>query len=254
MSNQNKYRFSDFTHEAYDNLLAESVANYAFLNYDLNKIYNESNYIILRHDIDMSVHEAFNLAKIEAKHNIKATYFVLLHSDFYNLFEKEITELVTKILALGHNLGLHFDSHYYNISKEEELESYLEFEKGILEKIFDTKIEVFSFHNTNDFVLGCKQEKYAGMVNTYSSFFQDKSKIAYCSDSFGYWRFERLEDILRAKKYSKIQILTHPEWWTKEVLPPKERIYKTIEGRRKKTKEKYHDFLKKYNLEPIGWE
>jgi hypothetical protein len=255
INNKNQYNFDDFTHESYNKLLDEMVKKcYSFLSYDFLTLYSENNYILLRHDIDMSVHEALDLAKIEASKGIKATYFLLLHSEFYNLFEKEISDIVYQIIELGHNIGLHFDSHYYGIEKEEDLDEYLLFEKKILEKVFKVNISVFSFHNTNEFVLSCKKEKYAGMVNTYAAFFQDKTQIGYCSDSFGYWRYERLSEIIKDKKYNKLQILTHPEWWTKKVLAPKERIYRTIDGRQKKTTDKYHTFLTKYGYEPIGWE
>lgn len=251
--NNIKYNFSDFTHDDYSLVLEEALKSYKFIDYEDVDLLIEDNIILLRHDLDISVHEALEIAKIESNFGIKATYFLLLHSDFYNLFEKEISDIIYQIIELGHKIGLHFDSHYYGIKKVEDLDEYLMFEKSILEKIFNVNVSVFSFHNTDEFILSCKKEKYAGMINTYSNFFQDKTKIGYCSDSFGYWRFERLKNIIGGKKYNKLQILTHPEWWTKKVLSPEERIYKAIDGRQKKTTDKYHDFLSKYGYEPIGW-
>ena len=53
-----------------------------------------------------------SLAKIENELGVKATYFLKLHSEFYNLFEKSIFEKVLKIIEFGHNIGLHFEHHY----------------------------------------------------------------------------------------------------------------------------------------------
>lgn len=251
MDNKTIYNFEDFTHLEYEKLLVDALSYYKFIGYNNIELATEESFILLRHDVDMSVHEALDLARIENKLGIKATYFLLFHSDFYNLLEKEIVDLVREIIDLGHEIGLHFDSHFYEIDKEEQLEEYLIFEKNILEKVFGQKLNVFSFHNTNEFVLSCKKESYGGMVNTYAAFYQDKNQIAYCSDSFGYWRFERLKELIQERKHKKLQVLTHPEWWTNKVLSPKERIYRTINGRQQKTTDKYHSFLAKYGYEPI---
>ena len=42
--------------------------------------------IIWRHDIDMSVHRAYSLAKLERGLGVKSTFFILPHSEFYNFF------------------------------------------------------------------------------------------------------------------------------------------------------------------------
>ncbi|HAX49326.1 MAG TPA: hypothetical protein PK605_12810 [Ignavibacteria bacterium] len=248
MTDAEKYHYADFTRENYRKLLKLSAEKYRscdFTNYD-----GVENFILYRHDIDFSVHSAFAIAKIEKEENIASTYFIHLHNEFYNVFEAEITDLLKKILALGHKAGLHFDCHYYNITSQNELEEKLNFEKKIVENLLETDIRVFSFHNTTEEILCFNEASYAGMINTYSRFFREET--GYVSDSNGYWRFERLEDVLKSGENKNLQVLTHPAWWQDEVLSPRERIWRCIDGRADKTKLKYTDTLKQMGRENIG--
>ena len=82
-----KYRFNDFTLDNYKRLLRIAKKNYSFILF--NKIsYFEKKSILLRHDVEFSVPIALKMAKIEADLGISSTYFVQLHSDFYNALEK----------------------------------------------------------------------------------------------------------------------------------------------------------------------
>lgn len=249
MSNSEKYFFSDFTRSNYRKILRTAKENYTFRSYlDFDK---KEKFILWRHDVDFSVHSALKLAQIEKKENISSTYFLLLHSELYNLLEKEISDLVFEIIRLGHNIGLHFDSHYYNIKTEGELKKHLHFEKKILENIFKQKIKVFSFHKTTPFTMGCQNWKYAGMINTYAEYFQ--KNVDYCSDSNGIWRFKRLEDVLKSGLNARMQVLTHPEWWQDEILSPKERLYRCMDGRNNKNKFWYEKLMEEVGRKNIDW-
>lgn len=63
--------------------------------------------IILRHDIDLNISRALEMAKIESAFGIKATYFVRLHAQDYNPFEFKTYTMLKKIIKLGHEIGLH---------------------------------------------------------------------------------------------------------------------------------------------------
>jgi peptidoglycan/xylan/chitin deacetylase (PgdA/CDA1 family) len=249
--NSIKYSFSDFTHEHYQTLLTEAKKYYQFIGYNSIEIHNENPVILCRHDVDLSMHEALNLARIENELNIKATYFLLPHSEFYNLLEKSITELVSEIISLGHDIGLHFDPMYYNISSKEELEYWLQFEKEMIEKIFGVQVNVFSFHNPTEEILRFDEWSYSGMLNTYAN--ELKTNVAYCSDSNGYWRFKRMYDVISSEKPTKLQILTHPEWWTAKLMSPKQKIWRSIEKRAEKNKEFYENALSAYGRNIIDW-
>ena len=163
------YNQNDFVEKNYKKLLKKIKNKTIFY----NEIQAHSSFVLWRHDIDLSVHRAYSIAKIEKNLNIKATYFLLLGSSFYNIFENEIKKLVLKIVYLGHQIGLHFDLESYDIKTVKELEKYLTFEKNIMENLFQTKINVFSFHNpTEEVLLRYDNFKYAKMINTYAKYFK----------------------------------------------------------------------------------
>ncbi|MCF8299234.1 MAG: hypothetical protein K9J13_16925 [Saprospiraceae bacterium] len=249
MKNSEKYLFSDFTFINYESLLTKAKQNYKFsyfTNFDI-----KDNFILWRHDVDYSLENALIFSKIEKKFYISATYFIHLHNEHYNFIELEYSDIIKEILSMDHALGLHFDVHYYNIKTEKELLYYLLKEKEVLEFFFNKEVKVFSFHNTNPFILSHMKDKYAGMINVYSNLFQ--KKIKYCSDSNGYWRFERLQDVLDSKKYPQLQVLTHPVLWHNEPIPPRRRIFKCIDDNASRLKDLYDNHLKKYNRENIDW-
>lgn len=231
------YNKEDFTEENYKKLL-KKITNQTVFYQDFIE---GSNFTLWRHDVDFSVHRSLSLAKIENVENIKATYFFQLGSMFYNIFEQGIKEKILKIKELGHQIALHFDPTQYNINAKKDLEKYLQYEKNILETLFDIKINVFSFHNPTVNILKYDEWEYAEMINTYSKYF--KEKVKYCSDSNGYWRHERLEDFLD-KNYKNTQVLTHPAWWQKNILNPRARIQGCIDGRSKNISDSYDATLK----------
>ncbi len=249
MENKEKYNFADFTTDSYRNLLFKANQQYTVT--DFHNYHSVSNFIILRHDVDFSINRALRLAQIESELGLKSTFLILLHCEFYNVFEKETSLKIKQIIDMGHEVGLHFDSHFYDIDSLDELEKRLLFEKQILENLFNIKVRVFSFHITNHFTVSCDKESYGGMVNAYSEYFQ--KKIGYCSDSNGYWRFKRMEDLIVSKEFACLQFLTHPVWWSEQIESPKERLWKSIEERAEFCRNWYIDITKKNNREMIDW-
>ncbi|KYG81133.1 polysaccharide deacetylase family protein [Roseivirga echinicomitans] len=237
------YYFEDFTRENYKALIALALKKYTFITFDeLGS--DASNKILWRHDIDFSMHSALKLAQIEAEMGVRANYFILPHSEFYNIFEKEVTEILFKIKELGHNIGLHFDSHYYEITLEDDLEDYLLKEVELFRSIFNIEIRAFSFHNTTEFTMSCEKEAYAGLFNVYTE--SIKKNYDYCSDSNGYWKYRRLKDFLMDDSIKNAQVLTHPAWWQDEVMSPSDRIKRVVHGRSNNVLSEYREALSKF--------
>lgn len=249
MSNEERYNFKDFTEDSYRKYLMTAKRKYIFRDY--HNFDKSENFILWRHDIDFSVHRAKKLAEIENEEKVKATYFIHLHSEFYNVFEVEISKLIHEIIELGHTIGLHFDTHYYSVNDENLLEEHIEFEKKVLNRLFNTDIKTFSFHNNNSFTLSCKKWSYAGLINTYADYFQ--TEVSYCSDSNGYWKYKRLEDVLNENN-KNLHVLTHPEWWQKDIKSPYERIKRCIKERANNNERKYLEFLEFHKAKNIDWE
>ena len=79
--------------------------------------------MLWRHDVDISVHRALALARIEADLGVRATYFFTLHSSFYNLLEPAVAARARELLALGHWLGVHFDVAAYDGDLEQHVDA-----------------------------------------------------------------------------------------------------------------------------------
>jgi len=248
MNISQKYYFSDFTLDNYSSLLDIALQNYSFRFFTDELVKNS---ILLRHDVEFSIPIALKMAEIEAESGIKATYFVQLHSEFYNTLEKESILSFKRILELGHDIGIHFDTHFWNIETEHQLEDCLAIDTNSLERYIGINPKVFSFHNNNLFTLSCRKDTYQGLLNVYSDYF--RNNYGYNADSLGYWRFERLEDRLSEAKENNLQILIHDGMWQDEVLPPRRRIFKVIDDRSAYLKELYDSYLEKYKHRNIDW-
>ena len=99
-----KNNFS-FLYKNYDSFLKLSKKNnYKFLKFEeLNKKAldnKKEKKILLRHDIDFSIKNAFQIAKIEKNNNIKSTFFVQLFSNFYQLNQKENIQVTANTLLV----------------------------------------------------------------------------------------------------------------------------------------------------------
>lgn len=216
----------DFTERNYLHLLCKCLSKFDFIKF--SEIEKSENFILLRHDVDFSLSRALQLAKIESHLGILSTYFIDIHSKYYNIFERTQFEKIKEIVDLGHDIGLHFDASFYEITDESDLVTYLEIEKNILSNFLNVSVDAFSFHNPVTSTLKCEKEYYAGMRNCYGAKIK---KIKYCSDSNGYWRFDRLEDLVNNEAYASLHINLHPGWWQKHAAPPREKVFRTIFGR-----------------------
>ena len=249
MQNSKKYHFADFTRSNYRRLLKLAAQSYVFRTFQNYK--PGERFVLWRHDVDFSIQAAKKLAVIESEEGVRATYFFHLHNTFYNLLEKENTSCVREIIAAGHEIGLHFDPEFYGDSSEANVVVHLERERFMLEDLFSCPINVFSFHNPSPFTFGLRSMSYSGLINTYSEYFQQE--VGYCSDSNGYWRHRRLEDVLLKAEDNCLQVLTHPAWWQDTILSPRERIWRCIDGRAEKTKYRYTTLLKEFGRKNIDW-
>ena len=219
--------FQDFTEAAYRELLRAATARYAFLSF--GEAATAEAGVLWRHDIDVSVHRALALARIENEQGVRATYFVHLHSRFYSALEDAIVERLRAIVALGHEVGLHFDPHFAP-AMGPALDGAIAAEAAIVERLCGAPVTAFSFHDpgahgavVND------ADRIAGLINTYGRSLQDR--FGYGSDSNGYWRHTPLLDELTSGRHPRLQVLTHPEWWVPEPLSPRARIARAIDGR-----------------------
>ena len=135
----------EFTYDAYRKLLL-TFKNNGYQDIFYQEADMTKKQVILRHDIDNSIEDALKIAEIEKEVGMKSTYFVLIGTEFYNLFTKRSKEMIEKIIAYGHSVQLHFDVTNYEIGSKEDLIQMIEKEMRILEMITKQPVHVVSFH------------------------------------------------------------------------------------------------------------
>ena len=229
----------DFTEKHYREILDKASSVAPFIGYD--EIDSNQKFILWRHDCDFSLNRALKLAEIENEHKVKSTFFLNPHCEGYNIYEKSQYDIIKAIINLGHNIGLHFDASFYDVLTEHDLEQKISAEAKLLNELLSIDIKVFSFHNPTVKGLSWTKPTYGGLINCYASFFHNE--VAYCSDSNGYWRHNRLYDFLETTQCDKIQILTHAEWWQKKSMHARDRVFRSINDRAKNNLKIYDDFL-----------
>ncbi len=232
--------FDEFTEAGYRVILAAASARYAFEPYGTK---TDDPHVLWRHDVDYSVHRALALARIEAEQGLRATYFFLLHSELYNLLEKEVYRRARQVLSLGHDLGVHFDAGFYDgFACEDDLAVKLAAEADLFESLFEQRVRVFSLHNTQvSNSAHFDSDEIAGLVNATGRGI--KERYRYVSDSNGYWRFDPLLEVIESKRHTHLHVLTHPEWWQPQAMSPRSRIVRCIEGRSRFAGESYDRLL-----------
>jgi hypothetical protein len=230
------WHFEDFTEASYRELLAAAVDRYAFEPFGTAA---RGRHVLWRHDVDYSLHRAVALARLEAALGARATYFLSLHSDLYNLLEPAVLARAREIAALGHWIGLHFDGGFW---AQGSLDERAAWEGRVLADALEVPVRAVSLHNPSvSGTDGLDAEELGGMVHAGARSVRDG--YAYVSDSNGYWRFARLPEVLAAGEHERLHVLTHPEWWQEHPMSPRERILRCIEGRSRASEATYDELL-----------
>lgn len=178
--------------------------------------------VILRHDVDQSLEQALRVAEIEYTCGLKSTFFVWIRSPFYNVFEASQSEIVRRLLTLGHQVGLHFDETAYNLPTLEDLNRAVDREARILSSFFEIPMRVVSMHRPSQRILE-SDINLDGFINVYQGRFFKEYK--YLSDSRRNWREGCVCSVLSRGTYPRLHLLTHAFWWTEqEVLTVDRRI------------------------------
>lgn len=205
----------NFTYESYEKLLQLfSDHGYSIADYENYHLFKRC--VILRHDIDYDLNKALYLAKIESEMGVQSTYFILLTSDFYNLFSEHTNKAIAAIHGMGHHIGLHFDEkRYIKISGNiDRLRDKVIEEAECLRSAIGIPIKSVSMHRPSQEVISADM-KIPGLINTYGKVFFKEFK--YLSDSRRRWR-EAVEEIIKSEKFDKVQILTHAFWYNQEEM------------------------------------
>lgn len=200
---------------------------------EVNK--QKKSFCLIRHDVEFSLKKALEIAYIDKSKEVKSSFFFQLNNNFYNLLSSENIQIVKKIKNMGHNIGLHF--YMSNIKQENFFKLIEAFNIQILifRKIFG-KIDRFSIHRPPEWVLKLKKNFYKNYINTYDKkYFEyceknfNPIKIKYFSDSNHNWTYGHPLD---KHNYSKVQILIHPDEWSKKGSDHDQNIWSIIDEKK----------------------
>lgn len=216
-----KTETTDLTHANYRDQLHQFMAHdYRFVSFPeapllLNR---KERFVIMRHDIDFDLKRALFFAEMEAELGVKSTFFFLLRTEHYNVFSAEGTDLIRRILDLGHYMGLHFDCAAYDPQADEKtLAAACRVESLMLENWFKSPVSIVSYHRPNQRVLEGGAGLSYPLMHTYMKAFTED--IQYYSDSRGRWQFGLPCESEAFKAGRPIHILVHPIWWHEQPVP-----------------------------------
>lgn len=212
---------TNFSIHEYKSLVSEFLeAGYDFANFGdaSDRVKSKSRTVVFRHDIDFDVNCAERIARVEAQLGVSSTYFFLLRTSFYNIFGSSETEQIKSILALGHHIGLHFDSRSYpDGTSVEEMAENMTKEAQILSSWFKVDVKAVSFHRPSQHDLSVTN--FSGnLINAYSPQFCES--MQYVADSAGSWKYGHPTSHLSFTNGLPMQVLTHPIWWAGESCDP----------------------------------
>ncbi len=202
----------EISSEGYSEMLSTfKDAGYSFCGFEeIDASLTEGNpFVVLRHDIDVSLRLALEIARIEYALGVQATYFVLLRSPFYNILSRSNAEIMLQIQQYGHRIATHLDLAAYDNDYAKALT-----EVEILAQCYPNIVtELASLHSAYD-LKQMPVELYRQLDNVYGP--AVRGEIAYISDSTGRWRYGHPFDSEAFHTRKPIQLLTHPIWWMQE--------------------------------------
>jgi hypothetical protein len=211
-----------FTYERFKSILERGLSD-GFVISSFEK-YDERNpkTLILRHDVDYTLNGVSQLAKIEARLGVSATYLFRVHAHEYNVFTPHVFQLIRGLKAIGHEVGLHFEAMTFSRALDLDPPEVLRQEKAILELLLGAPILTASEHrDVSHTVHGTinYHDRYdpleAGFRN-YALSPKYFGQMKYLSDSNGFWR--EGDPTEHFANHARLQVLVHPDWWFEKDL------------------------------------
>jgi hypothetical protein len=163
--------------------------------------------LLLRHDVDLSLEAAVELAELEAELGAAATYFVMTESVFYNLGSRVGHQALTRLRELGHRVGLH-----------------AVYPRAELDARFDP---VVAWHNPEPEFMSAPVDGAANVMEP--RFFAPER---YRSDSNQRWRSGCPHEALVRGEFEWLQLLIHPEIWVYPGATMRETMLALLEAER----------------------
>jgi hypothetical protein len=175
-----------------------------------------------RHDIDRDPFAAVAMARLEERLGVRATYYVMLRSPYYNPFSFEVRDAVEQLAWMGHRIGVHVELD----RPREAIISEVEVEARCVQQRAMLRSAVPSVAVTRAVSLHCPPHSWVWRdIPNFDSLYAPRWKGHYRSDSAppggrGRFRYGDPEDF----NERPLQVVLHPEHWFRSTEPP-DRLY-----------------------------
>jgi hypothetical protein len=163
--------------------------------------------LFLRHDVDLSLEAAIEMARVEHELGVQATYFLMRESAFYNLESHVGVAAQRQLRQWGHRVGLH-----------------AVYPRADFDSRFD---DVIAWHNPDPEYV---HQPVVGAVNVMEEPYFTKG--FYRSDSNQHWREGCPHEELRAGAFDWLQLLVHPEIWVYGGATMRETMMSMLDAKR----------------------
>lgn len=179
----------------------------------------EGRTLLLRHDVDLSLSDARQMARLEANLGVKSTYFVRVRAAGYNPFAHENHAVLDEIRRLGHEIGLHSEANLE--STKTAAHQLLVREKCILESILNYPVAGVALHLPKRGIPLFADVPASSFGFDYEAYGDEiMGGFRFISDSNRKWGKGSPVELLGTEQ--RIYLLVHPFWWVQSHLSDEE--------------------------------
>lgn len=212
----NQERTYDFSLKSYaDTLKDYRQGGYAVTGFRGYLDSPQEKHMILRHDIDNSLEQAFRVAKVDADSGCTSTFFLRMHAQGYNMLSLPSLRYIQEMEDMGHEVELHLEGGLNQWLGGSDIE-WADRQKDTFEAALNRPLRGFSSHEparTGGLPFAdAMLERWSDTVkyHAYEQRFLNP-QIKYLSDSSARWREGHFGTWLGKEPH--MQVLTHPFWW-----------------------------------------
>ena len=215
-----------FDYATYWSLLSRIAATHRILRFaDLREAEPAAPFCILRHDVDYSPEAALRLAEQEAARGIRATYFLLAGTSYYNLLAPEHAHVARELLQLGHEVGLHYDVRSFSPFSREEWPRLLRAQATLLGELAGEPVTSMAMHQPALHGDDPFRGEDHGFLNAYDERFT--RGMTYISDSCRAWRHPAWSMLTSGSFPPRLHLCLHPINWG-DTDRDRERIFRDL--------------------------
>lgn len=179
----------------------------------------DSEFIILRHDIEFSIERALAMAEIEHGMGVRSTYFVQIRSNAYNAYSLKNVAMLLQMHEMGHHIGLHY--HIGSSMNPDVVTEEIRQQCKQLEAMLGISADRYSMHRPQKETL-YYATAIPGLINAYGpdyfTFAEELDehsvlRVKYISDAKHRWNYG-IPDPETMQNTPRIQLLIHPDFWS----------------------------------------